>query len=264
VDSWEMTPQPLWYDEGTFGGPWSQLTGVFLNTTNGSPDHIANLDGDQAMYLFALPEVGVFQDYDSIGGTNSSPSNEFDATYQVGRSYELTIGVVPSFTQPPTNGATLLLSFYYRDGSSNRVSLASAVITNNASTFVTLTNLVDVSVALGPVLPGQAWSGAHVGVEIRSTVGFDAIGGIWDVDNVRVTESVAPSLSAPSWDNGQFEFVLLSNPGAAFEILTTADASQALSNWTSLTMVTNVTGSINVQDSETGGGRRFYVARQLP
>src|SRR5436190_21307504 len=53
VDSWEKTlkDQP--------GGQFDQLVGIFKNTTNGAADHIDNMDGEQAVYIFAVPGVGI-------------------------------------------------------------------------------------------------------------------------------------------------------------------------------------------------------------
>src|SRR2546423_15691175 len=64
IDSWQEAPKPDWYAEGG-GFTWDQLTGVFMNTSVTSADHIDNCDGNQALWMFAVPEVGVFQDYNS-------------------------------------------------------------------------------------------------------------------------------------------------------------------------------------------------------
>src|SRR5215475_5047719 len=50
MDSWEKAPQPFWYTDTNF--LWFQLMGQFMNTSNGSPDHIDNVEGSQAAYLF--------------------------------------------------------------------------------------------------------------------------------------------------------------------------------------------------------------------
>ena len=39
-----------------------QLTGLFRNPIPTNPSHIDNCDGDQALWLFAVPEVGLFQE----------------------------------------------------------------------------------------------------------------------------------------------------------------------------------------------------------
>ena len=54
------------------------LTGVFKNTAPGSDDHIPNIEGEQALFFFAYPEAAIFQDYTTVGGTNSAPTYSFD------------------------------------------------------------------------------------------------------------------------------------------------------------------------------------------
>src|SRR5262249_28404720 len=121
IDSWQKAPQPVWYSDTNF--PWPQLMGQFLNTSNGSPDHIDNVEGQQAAFLFALPDVAIFQDYNSIGGTDTDPSHEFNAKFQVGKSYALTVGVLGN-GGGMSNGATFAISLYYRDLASNIVTVA--------------------------------------------------------------------------------------------------------------------------------------------
>ena len=61
VHAWQKGPPPLWYDESG-GHAWSQLTGVFLSVPSEDDGHIDNCDGNQAAWLFALPEVELHQD----------------------------------------------------------------------------------------------------------------------------------------------------------------------------------------------------------
>ncbi|MFO1502070.1 MAG: hypothetical protein U1G07_27470, partial [Verrucomicrobiota bacterium] len=49
VDAWQKSPKPSWYEEGG-GFLWSQLIGAFKNTAPTSPDHIANMEGSQAVW----------------------------------------------------------------------------------------------------------------------------------------------------------------------------------------------------------------------
>src|SRR5439155_12475624 len=62
IDSWQKSAKPPWYDESG-GYLWDQLTGTFKNTPTNSSDHIDNCDGNQAAWMFAVPEVAIFQDY---------------------------------------------------------------------------------------------------------------------------------------------------------------------------------------------------------
>ena len=61
VDAWQKSPKPDWYDESG-GFLLSQLFGAFKNTAAGNADHIDNCDGNQALWLFSVPEVADLQD----------------------------------------------------------------------------------------------------------------------------------------------------------------------------------------------------------
>src|SRR5262245_39645715 len=73
INAWQKSPKPDWYQESG-GFLWTQLTGIFKNTPATSADHIDNCDGNQALWLFAVPEVGLFQDYDSTDWHNLPPN----------------------------------------------------------------------------------------------------------------------------------------------------------------------------------------------
>ena len=60
--------------------------------------------------------------------------------------------------------------------------------------------------------------------------------------------------------NGQFRFTVQSPAGSRLEI----QVSTNLVNWTSLTMVTNGTGTLPFVDTATNLKQRFYRARQVP
>ena len=64
IDSWQKAPKPDWYVESG-GFLWIYNVGLFKNTPTNSSDHIDNCDGNQAIWLFVVPEVALFQDYDS-------------------------------------------------------------------------------------------------------------------------------------------------------------------------------------------------------
>jgi hypothetical protein len=258
VDSWQKAPQPSWYNDPTF--PWFQVMGEFLNTSNGSPDHIDNVDGQQGAYLFALPDVALFQDYISLGATNTSPAHDFNLKYDVGKSYSLTAGVLGG-GGGMSNGATLAISFYYRDAASNKVTVASTTITNASSVFPTHTHLTDFKVQVPTVRGSEPWAGQDVGVQLASTVGFDLLGGYWDVDNVRLGVVVDPTLKEFSIKNGEFHFTLHGAPGR-YEVLASTNAALPVSSWTSLGVVTNVNGSVPITDGNMG--HRFYQARTSP
>ena len=105
VDSWQKNPEPAYFGPigSYYGIPWAGTAGVFLDV-NPYVNHV----GNQAGYILAFPQVSLFQDY------STSPTHDFNATYEVGNAYNLTVGVFGKSTLTP--GATLELSLYYLDG----------------------------------------------------------------------------------------------------------------------------------------------------
>ncbi len=263
MESWQKTAKPSWYNESG-GYPWDQLTGLFLNTSPTNSDHIDNMDGGQALFLFAVPQVGVFQDYDSTDSTNSIPTHAFNAQFEVGKSYTLTVGLIGGGGNM-TNGVTLQLSLYYRDASSNLVTVAATNVTYTPTAFPSRTHFTDVAVNSHAVKPADPWAGQHIGVSLLSTVDPSLAGGYWDLDNVRlVATSSTAILQNPAWSNGRFQFTLQSTPASRFEILATTNLALPSTNWTSLGILTNLTGSVPFTDTNANLGSRFYQARQVP
>src|SRR5690242_12114785 len=133
IDSWQKPVKPDWYDES---GPflWNQLTGLFRNQPPDQPDYIDNCDGTQAMWLFAVPEVGLFQDYDSMDWNDPAPPHAFSAIFRPGSAYRLKVGVIGTGGNM-LQGVTLALSLYYRDAASNRVAVATTSVTNTTAVF---------------------------------------------------------------------------------------------------------------------------------
>ncbi len=264
MDNWQKTAQPVWYNPtNNSNTPWDYLMGEFYNVPFPG-QFIDNCDGSQAAFLFAVPEAGMFQDYDSIYGTNTVPSHAFDARYNAGSSYDLTVGVIGGGGGMQT-GATLQIGLYYRDASSNKVVVASISITNSAAVFPTNTHLVDFTARLPMVNPGDPWAGQHIGIQLLSTAGFDFAGGYWDLDNVRLTEVRAPVLvlSRAAVTNAQFSFTVLSDPGVRFEVQANSDVLAASTNWVTLATYTNLTGATVFSDYTTNFSRRYYRTRQL-
>ncbi len=261
IDAWQETAKPASYDEND-GYTWDQLTGVFLNTPSPSADHIDNCHGNQAMYLFAVPEVGIFQDYDSVDWLDMAPTHEFNAIFEAGKSYNLTVGVIGG-GGGMLNGASLELSFYYRDASSNKVTVAATNIVHSTTLFSNTTHFVDCSLDLLPVRPTDPWAGKYIGVKILSTVPAAQAGGYWDVDNVRLTSIREATLTNPVLTNNQFRFTLESEPGLRFEIL--ANTNFTTTNWISRGIVTNSSGSLYVTNTLAESlNQSFYRPRRLP
>jgi hypothetical protein len=266
MDYWQKSPQPGWYNPtNNYNTPWEDLMGTFYNALFPGT-FIDNCDGTQAAFLFAVPDAALFQDYDSIYGTNTTPSHAFNARFNVNSAYTLTVAVIGGVDGSPPlyEGATLQLSLYYRDGASNIVTVAATTITNSAQLFPTNTHFIDFSVQLPAVQATDPWAGQHIGVQIASTVGFDKANGYWDVDNARLIETVLPALTNPRMTNSQFGFTVQSEPGLRFEILAATNLALPISNWTSLGTLTNLTGTVPFLDLATNVNRRYYQAHQLP
>ena len=261
-DSWQKAPQPDWYVENG-GFLWSQLIGAFKNTAATSSDHIDNCDGNQALWLFAIPEVSLFQDYNSVDWNDPAPTHAFDAKFEAGKSYQLTVGVIGG-GGGMLEGVALEISLYYRDNADKKVTVAMTSITNKLIDFPTTTHLVDCTVRVPVVRVSDPWAGQRIGIQFLSTVTTNLQGGYWDLDNVRLASQVEPLLQTPVLSSGLFSFTLQSEPGSKFDILTTTNLTLAPTNWTTLATLTNASGTILFEDPVTSGARRFYQAVQRP
>jgi hypothetical protein len=262
IDAWETTAKPDWYDESG-GFFWSQLTGVFRNSPPESSDHIVNVDGNQAVYLFAIPEVGFFQDYDSIDWRNPTPTHAFDVRFEPGKSYTLAVGVKGGGGNM-ASGVTLELSLYYRDSAGARISIATTSITNSPELFHAPPQLIDFQTRVPVVQADDPWAHRHVGIQILSTVHPDLVGGYWDLDHVRLEASELPPRLAATKVDGQITLTLLSEPGLRFEILATPDLTSPLPEWMNLGTITNQSGTATLDAIDLELSHRFYRARQLP
>ena len=177
VDVWQKSTQPVWFDPATTGGiTWNQLSGVFPNPPAGDSKSIDNVNGQQAAYLFALPQVGLLQ-------------SSLDAIFVVGHSYSLTVGLLGGGGIP--DGATFSIGLFFLDGADKLVSVGSTTATFSAANFPTVTHLIDYQLNIPEVKSTDAYAGHHIGVELLSTSGTGA--GYWDVDNIRLTAVPEPS-----------------------------------------------------------------------
>ena len=264
-DSWEDNPQSPFFDPSQFGGqPWETLMGRFANTDPGSADHLDNLDGTQAAYVFTFPGAGFLQDFDSTDGSNTVPTHAFNVKLDPGKSYTLTAAFTSSSNEPLTNGASIQMALYYGDGPTNLTVLAATNVVFDTTLFTNLDHLLDFQATIPLVKATDPWAGKNVGIQFISTT-FDPnlITGVWDLDNVRLTEKVATALSSPTVTNGQIGFILQSEPGLAFEILAGTNLVSSASGWTSIASLTNVTGSF-LFTNQISNQPRFYKAHELP
>lgn len=166
--------------------------GLFQNTPVGDSKHIDNMDGNQGLYMMTFPQAGLFQDYNTTDWNNSTPTHAFNATFQQGFSYRLSVGVLGAGGIP--EGASLQLGLYYRDDANNMVNVSTTPIAYTATAFPTVTHLIDYTVDIPTVQPGDAWAGRNIGISLFSISGTGA--GYWDLDNVRLTEVPEPGSAA--------------------------------------------------------------------
>ncbi len=184
ISGWTKAAEPAYYAPaiGTpFGIPWEGTAGVFLDV-----NPYANHDGSQAGYLLGFPQVELYQDYDTSAG------HDLNATFEVGKGYQLTLGLFGKNLAP---GSTLQLGLYYKD-SGSRVIVGSTSVVYSSSTFVNsgTLNLIDYTVNIPTVQAGDAWAGHTIGIQLLSTTPIEmATGGNWDFDNARLAAVPEPA-----------------------------------------------------------------------
>ena len=150
----------------------SSNTGVFANTPPGSPDRQVNADANQLAFLGSQRGNALEQD--------------LPVTYRAGCAYRLTVGVGVSVRFPPavvTPVDTIDIVLYYLD-KAGPVDIVRATV---EAAGVSSTRLQDFSVYLDTVQAGDAWAGKSIGVATRAA---GNAGGFWDLDNVRLSESL--------------------------------------------------------------------------
>lgn len=169
---WQQTPKRADYVENP-PFTWSVLAGVFPNTPSDSPDHLDNMDGKQAAYLFSERENGVLQ--------------QLDTKYATGTSYTLTLGIAASPNSPLQPGATLAISLYYTNATGDIVPIKTTTVTYDTNAFPTGTHFNDFIVKAPAVQNSDPSIGKNIGILIKSTTTDQLAGGVWDIDNVRLT-----------------------------------------------------------------------------
>jgi len=162
----------------------SSNTGVFGNTPAGNPDHIVNADGNQLAFLGS--ELG------------NALEQDLTAIYKAGANYRLTVAVGVSSQFPPSSIEpidALEVVLFYRDGN-DVVDIVSRTV---EAAGLSSTQLMDFSLHLPKVKSGDVWAGKAIGVALRAA---GMPGGFWDLDNVRLNESLPVSIPM---ENASFE-----------------------------------------------------------
>lgn len=199
IDRWQEASAPEGYSEAG-GFAWDQLTGIFRNTAPGAADHLSNLDGRQALYLFAIPGVAVFQDGSSRDWDDAQPAGDLTARYEPGATYTLKAWVQGG-GGGMREGVPLELCLYYRNTAGMQVPVAHTEVVHSNTLFADPQRLVACSVTTPRVQATDPWAGRSVGVRLRSAVGADLAGGYWEVDAVTLHRQApeGPRLDW-SWD----------------------------------------------------------------
>lgn len=222
VDLWQKTPKPADYDESG-GYQWEQLAGVFTNTPPANFDHIDNCDLGQAIYVFAVPQIGIFQDYNSTDWSHTNALQLFDARFEPGKAYDLTVGVMGG-GGGMLEGVGFDISLYYRDTNGTPATVAVTHITNSAALFPSHTHLTDFTASLPVVRPTDPWAGQHAGILLVSTATAENQGGYWDLDHVRLYSVAQPILSPPTTAaDGGVSVSWTSDLGYLFQLQSSSD-----------------------------------------
>jgi len=184
-DDWLQTPVPAWW---TFGAvPWDQSAGVFFNVPGAL--NISNADGEQVVFMFGTPDLGIYQD--------------LATAYEIGRSYHLTVAIRGGSGGMPLD-APIEISLYYRDDSDDVIPFATTKFLND--NVGSPTNLLDVMVEAPAVGPGDPWACRDIGTMILVAVKLDEPhlqGGTWGIDNVRLESRDADRAAGDFNSDGQ-------------------------------------------------------------
>ena len=187
IDSWQKTDRPAYFPaDGSFGFFWEQATGAF-----NAPGAYLNQVGAQAGYILGFPQAGIFQDYNSVDWHGAAPTHAFNSLFEVGKSYNLSVGL---YGKSLLEGfSTLELSLYYRDNLNAMVPVSSTTVTYTTALFNQTGpfSLVDYQVNVPTVQAGDAWAGQNIGIMI--TAGQGNGNGYWDLDNVRLQAVPEPA-----------------------------------------------------------------------
>jgi hypothetical protein len=152
-------------------GDWSSSTAVVgsngtVNKLYGSTRTFAGMDGDQTCWADTGGPNGIFQD---LSG----------ATYEVGKSYKLTVGIAAL-----NDGATANISLFARNGAT----IITAGTTGAGAPSLSSTAMTDYVVTVPTVQSTDAWAGKNIAISLKTGVG----GTCWFFDNVRLESTATP------------------------------------------------------------------------
>jgi hypothetical protein len=258
MDAWQKSPQPVWYTDGD-EFPWEQLMGQFRNPPPGEPGHTANMDGEQAAFMFAYPEVAIFQDALATTSTGEVPESGVNTRFEAGKVYRLTVAL-RSGGGGMKDGASFEIGFYYRNAEGQRIPVNSSTLTHVAGTGVS--PLLDFHASTDTVQVDDPWEGKPIGIRLASIVGFENAGGYWDLDNVRLRIEAGLVLQVVPEPAGGMKLSLTGGIGS-HEVLASPDPTLPLDEWTVLGTVEGDGSGEGLLDQEAGFTQRFYIGRKV-
>lgn len=167
---------PINAEPATGDWGWSgNFAGVVYNNGNYTST-LTNADGYQFGAL----------DYSATLG--SSLSQDLNATYQMGKSYKLTVGIANRSDIPGNSGDQMDIRMFWRslDGSAYGVLGTTTATKSELST----TLLKDYSVVVPTIQNGDAAVGNIIGIWLQTTTA--SASGSWSLDNVRLEMTSVP------------------------------------------------------------------------
>ncbi len=227
ITSWQETDQPPDYPSGG-GFSWDQLSGVFHNTPPGASDHLTNLDGQQALYLFAISGAGILQDDTTRDWDDPEPSHAFSVPFQPGSRYTLTVGLMGG-SGNMLAGVPLEISLYHRGTDGTILPVVTRRVEHSPEVFTDRNHFVDFGVSTEPVTPTDPWAHKPIGIRILSTVSDAQRGGYWDIDLVRLTRESEPAIQVRVGVSGEPPAPTLrwdSQPGYTYRVFSSDDMIQ--------------------------------------
>lgn len=165
-----QTGIPSW----NINGP---AAGIAHNGWNGGQIDLANSDGEQIAWLnaYAHPTNEL---------SNSAIWQSVNQFYEIGQSYQLTVGVARAAWNPTSDDAQLQIRLWY--ATSTATTIASVTVTASELNWSNGGDLIDYTATLPKVLATDAWAGKQIGIWIIATHNSNSKGD-WVVDNVRLT-----------------------------------------------------------------------------
>ena len=251
IDPWQRTEKPSWFDEGG-GVLWGQLVGTFANTAAGKPDHIANLHGNQAAWLFAVSGAGIWQELAPAGSPNP-------VRYEPGKAYQLSVDILGN-GGGMLPGTPLEVGFCHLLPDGTRAVVATRTVRNEPGLFPVRTQMTTFRVTTPVVKPSDPWAGRPVAIMAVSTVPRDAEGGYWDIDNFRVASAAAPDVRIEAGADG-LSLAWTTSSGWRYRALRSGD----LKSWTPLPGLVEGAGQVaRLPVSKEGDDQGFFRVEVAP